>query len=106
MGPHWICVVLQHSDGVGSADMGGFVLCCSILTGSVVPIWGTLEKVLERHEGNLSKSDRSMRAVRAEPEGGQRLIGIRWDAMHCQMLNLFYILLVQIYPSATHYGLF
>lgn len=53
---------------------------CTILSGSVVPIWGPLEKVLERHEASLSRSDRAMRAVRAELEGGERLIGIRYPA--------------------------
>jgi hypothetical protein len=45
-----------------------------------VPVWGVLEKVLERHEYELTKSDKSMRAVRAELEDGRRLIGIRYPS--------------------------
>ena len=37
-------------------------------------------QVLERHEGALSKSDKSMRAVRAELENSGRLIGIRYPS--------------------------
>lgn len=59
-------------------QVGRRLTACSILSGSVVPIWGTLERVLGWHEGALSKSDRSMRAVRVEVENGERLIGIRY----------------------------
>ena len=47
----------------------------TILSGSVVRIWGTLEKILERNEGSLSKSDRTMRVVRVELEAGKHLVG-------------------------------
>ncbi|KAK3286832.1 hypothetical protein CYMTET_5621 [Cymbomonas tetramitiformis] len=63
-----------------SCQVGRRMTTCTILTGSVVPIWATLEKVLERHEGMLSKSDRSMRAVRAELDNSGRLVGIRYPA--------------------------
>ena len=47
----------------------------TILSGSVVRIWGTLENILERNEGSLSKSDRTMRVVRVELEPGKHLVG-------------------------------
>ncbi len=47
----------------------------TILSGSVVRIWGTLENILERNEGSLSKSDRMMRVVRVELEAGKHLVG-------------------------------
>jgi len=47
----------------------------TILSGSVVRIWGTLENILERNEGSLSKSDRTMRVVRVELEAGKHLVG-------------------------------
>lgn len=47
----------------------------TILSGSVVRIWGTLESILERNEGSLSKSDRTMRVVRVELEADKHLVG-------------------------------
>ena len=47
----------------------------TILSGSVVRIWGTLENILQRNEGSLSKSDRTMRVVRVELEAGKHLVG-------------------------------
>ena len=38
----------------------------TILTGSIVRVWGTLETVLERYQLGLSRSDRTMRVVRAD----------------------------------------
>lgn len=48
----------------------------SILSGSIVRVWGVLESVLQRHEHMLNKSDRTMRVVRVEFPSGGRLIGI------------------------------
>ena len=53
----------------------------TILSGSVVRIWGTLENILERNEGSLSKSDRMMRVVRVELEAGKHLVGKKADSM-------------------------
>jgi hypothetical protein len=41
-----------------------------ILSGSVVRIWDVLERVLARHEMELSKADRTMRIVRVDPGAG------------------------------------
>ena len=49
----------------------------TILSGSVVRIWGTLENILERNQGSLSKSDRMMRVVRVELEATKHLVGKR-----------------------------
>ena len=51
----------------------------SILSGSIVRVWGVLESVLQRHEHMLNKADRTMRVVRVEFPSGSRLIG----APHC-----------------------
>lgn len=50
----------------------------TILSGSVVRIWGTLENILARNEGSLSKSDRTMRVVRVELEASKHLVGESW----------------------------
>ncbi len=44
--------------------MGRRKTLVSILSGSVVRIWDVLERVLGRHEMELSKADRTMRIVR------------------------------------------
>ena len=49
--------------GVACSAGSRAVRCC-ILSGAVVPAWGVLERVLERHEHNFNKSDRGMRAVK------------------------------------------
>jgi hypothetical protein len=72
------CMHGPGCQGGESCQMGRRQTTCSIVTGSVVPIWSALEKVLEKNEGLLRKSDRTMRAVRAEPEGGGRLVGLRY----------------------------
>lgn len=48
----------------------------TILSGSVVRVWGALESILERNEHSLSKSDRTMRVVRVELEAGRHLVGL------------------------------
>ena len=57
------------------AQVGRRLTQVTILSGSVVRIWGTLENILERNEGSLSKSDRTMRVVRVELEAGKHLVG-------------------------------
>eukprot|EP00891_Asterochloris_glomerata_P001845 jgi/Astpho2/1845/e_gw1.00038.339.1_t len=49
----------------------------TILSGSVVRVWGTLEKVLQRNEGSLSKQDRTMRVVRIGLKDSSSLVGGR-----------------------------
>lgn len=46
--------------------MGRRLTRVTILTGSIVRVWGTLETVLERYQLGLSRSDRTMRVVRAD----------------------------------------
>ena len=50
--------------------MGRRLTEVTILSRSVVRIWGVLERVLQRHEHQLSRSDRTMRVVHVTPEGG------------------------------------
>lgn len=38
----------------------------TILSGSIVRVWGVLEHVLQRHEHELNKADRSMRIIRVD----------------------------------------
>ncbi len=47
----------------------------TILAGSIVRVWGSLEAVLERYQGMLSRSDRTMRIVRADFGAHGALIG-------------------------------
>jgi hypothetical protein len=47
----------------------------TILAGSIVRVWGSLERVLERAQGMLSRSDRTMRVVRADFGADGTLIG-------------------------------
>jgi hypothetical protein len=48
----------------------------TLLTGSVIRCWDGLERVLGRHELELSKSDRVMRIVRVDfGDGALPLIG-------------------------------
>eukprot|EP00798_Chlamydomonas_sp_ICE-L_P028197 gene28197-31293_t len=54
-----------------SCAAGRRITQATILSGSVVRIWGTLEQVLLRHELNLSKADRTMRVVRVELDAEQ-----------------------------------
>lgn len=64
-----------------SCHVGRRLAEVTLLTGSVVRIWDTLERVLTRHEYELSKADRTMRIVRVEGAGlspGLPLIGLRY----------------------------
>lgn len=47
----------------------------SMLSGSIVRVWGALEGVLVRSESILSKSDRTMRIVRVNIGEATSLIG-------------------------------
>jgi hypothetical protein len=57
---------------------GSRAVRCCILSGAVVPAWGVLERVLERHEHRFNKSDRGMRAVKVMAEDGTKVVGIRY----------------------------
>jgi hypothetical protein len=47
----------------------------AVLSGSVVRIWGALERILSRHEHQLSRSDRTMRVLRVDLGPGNSLVG-------------------------------
>ena len=49
-----------------TCSAGKRLLDVSLLTGSIVRIWDALERVLARHEFELSKAERTMRIVRVE----------------------------------------
>ena len=55
--------------------MGRRLTRVTILAGSIVRVWGSLEAVLERYQGMLSRSDRTMRVVRADFGAHGSLIG-------------------------------
>ena len=61
-----------------SCRIGTRLVRCCIVSGAVVPAWGVLEKVLERHAEKFHKSDRGMRAVRVVAEDGTKVVGIRY----------------------------
>lgn len=48
------------------AQVGRRLTKVTMLSGSIVRVWGALESVLARYEGILSKSDRTMRVVRVD----------------------------------------
>ena len=52
----------------------------TILTGSIVRVWGVLEQVLKRHEHALNKADRSMRIIRVDMAEAGALVGVRFKA--------------------------
>lgn len=68
----------------------------TILTGSVIRIWDSLERVLMRHEYELNKADRTMRIVRVEGAGetpGLPLIGLRYPGKAFYFyLNFFFFI--------------
>ena len=61
-----------------ACNAGSRAVRCCILSGAVVPAWGVLERVLERHEHRFNKSDRGMRAVKVVAEDGTKVVGIRY----------------------------
>ena len=76
----------------------------SILSGSIVRVWGVLESVLQRHEHMLNKSDRTMRVVRVEFPSGGRLIGqTSCKTFPCESCNMNILIL---YLKAQHLSLY
>lgn len=63
-------------------QVGKRITRVTILSGSVVRVWGVLEGVLERYQTLLSRADRSMRVVRVAFEDG--LVGVRYPAQLLQ----------------------
>jgi hypothetical protein len=59
-------------------NSGALSLQVTILTGSIVRVWGVLEQVLKRHEHSLNKADRSMRIIRVDMDSEGALIGVRY----------------------------
>jgi hypothetical protein len=57
------------------AQVGRRLTKVTMLSGSIVRVWGALESVLARYEGILSKSDRTMRVVRVAFGDSTSLIG-------------------------------
>ncbi len=51
----------------------------AVLSGSVVRIWGALERILTRHEHQLSRSDRTMRVLRVDLAPGSSLVGAPFE---------------------------
>jgi hypothetical protein len=68
-------VVIHSYVRLVCAQVGRRLVPVTILAGSVVRVWAPLESVLSRHEGMLSKSDRTMRVVRVDFGNGETLIG-------------------------------
>jgi hypothetical protein len=62
----------------GAVQVGRRVTTCTVLSGSVVRVWGVLESVLDRHQASLSRSDRIMRVVRVPLPGERSLVGVRY----------------------------
>eukprot|EP01012_Entosiphon_sulcatum_P025959 TRINITY_DN31340_c0_g1_i1.p1 TRINITY_DN31340_c0_g1~~TRINITY_DN31340_c0_g1_i1.p1 ORF type:complete len:1169 (-),score=143.26 TRINITY_DN31340_c0_g1_i1:5-3481(-) len=52
-----------------------------ILRGAVLPLWGSLQKVLDAHAATLPKADLSLRVVRAELDTGKRIVGVRFPVV-------------------------
>ena len=72
----------------------------TILSGSIVRVWGVLENVLQRHEHMLSKIDRTMRVVRVEFPVGSKLIGAPSSAL------LIYWAVSCLHSFTSHQGKF
>jgi hypothetical protein len=58
-----------------SSQTGRRITEVAVLSGSVVRIWGALERILSRHEHQLSRSDRTMRVLRVDLGAGNSLVG-------------------------------
>ncbi len=93
------CMHGQHCERGADCTVGRRLTRVTILSGSVVPIWSTLESVLKRHEQTLTKSDRAMRAVRVELPNGVVLVGIRYPEK--QLTEVVDTLLKQAAPAAA-----
>lgn len=68
---------VQTEAFVAPVQFGKRLVAVSILSGSIVRVWGVLEMVLQRNEHMLNKADRTMRVVRVEFASGDRLIGTK-----------------------------
>lgn len=66
------CVLLKPW---ACAQTGRRITEVAVLAGSVVRIWGALERILSRHEHQLSRSDRTMRVLRVDLGSGNSLVG-------------------------------
>ncbi|KAL4431062.1 hypothetical protein ABPG75_006318 [Micractinium tetrahymenae] len=73
------CMHGDHCQQGAACQVGRRLTGVTILSGSVVRIWDSLERVLMRHEMELSKSDRALRIVRVDfGDGSLPLIGVRY----------------------------
>lgn len=73
------CMHGEHCQQGAACQVGRRLTGVTILSGSVVRIWDSLERVLARHEMELSKSDRSLRIVRVDfGDASLPLIGVRY----------------------------
>ncbi|GAX76479.1 hypothetical protein CEUSTIGMA_g3924.t1, partial [Chlamydomonas eustigma] len=77
----------ECSQGSGCA-IGRRLTRVTVLTGSVVRIWGTLEAVLLKHEHQLSRVDKAMRVVRVEMDGrGAAAAGVQPSRDHASAVH-------------------
>lgn len=58
--------------------MGKRITTVTVLSGSVVRVWGVLESLLERHALELGRSERTMRVVRVSLGDAGHLVGVRY----------------------------
>lgn len=65
----------SHRSSICWSQVGKRLTKVSMLSGSIVRVWGALEAVLVRSEAILSKSDRTMRIVRVATGDANSLIG-------------------------------
>lgn len=76
-------VACMHGDNCSVGDAcqtGRRITEVAVLSGSVVRIWGALERILSRHEHQLSRSDRTMRVLRVDLGPGNSLVGVRYPS--------------------------
>lgn len=69
----------MHGEGCSngsSCQVGRRLQRVTLLTGSVVRVWGALEMVLERNALALPRAERAMRVVRVALDDGRSLIGV------------------------------
>ena len=68
----------MHGDGCShgaSCQVGRRLQRVTILTGSIVRVWGALESVLDRNALALPRVERAMRVVRVALDDGRSLVG-------------------------------
>ncbi|KAF8066309.1 strawberry notch-like protein [Scenedesmus sp. PABB004] len=77
--PHWreqherSLAACMHGASCANKDtcqIGRRLVHVTVLSGSVVRVWGVLESVLDRHTAELSRADRTLRVVRVAFSGG------------------------------------